>query len=112
MARKRKPKLPPPAAPAESQASVFFTVGWSLCVLATLIGTVTAGLVWLVVRNRPENEAGLALAQLMHFSAIVTGCASLFLLPVVYKVRREPPPLVLIGLSLLVAAAPILAAVL
>lgn len=109
---KRRRKQRPPAAPPESQASVFVTVGWSLSVITTLACASIALAVWLVVRDRADNETPLLFVRLMHFSSIVTGFFSLFLLPVVLKVRPEPPPASLVALAAAIAALPILAALL
>ena len=61
-------------------------------------------------RDSENNRELMLLVQLLHFSAIVTGCLSLLILPAVLKVRREPPPASLIALAAIVAVLPIVAA--
>jgi hypothetical protein len=107
---KKKKRRPP--APSESQASIVVTVGWMLSVMTTLVCAAVALLVWLVVRERPDSGSAMVLVRLLHFSAVVTACVSLALLPAVIKIRREPPPLSLVVFSAMVAALPILAALL
>jgi hypothetical protein len=86
------------------------TVGWMLSVMTTLVCAVVAALVWLVMRERAEAASAMVLVRLLHFSAVVTACISLALLPVVIKIRREPPPVSLVLFAAIVAALPILAA--
>ena len=71
-----------------------------------------AAAVGLVVKDRPADDLSLVFVRLLHFSAIVTGFLSLVLLPVVLKVRRDPPPRSFIVFSIVVAALPMLAALL
>jgi hypothetical protein len=111
VARKKRRKQPA-GRPVESQASLIFTVAWTLSVMTTLIFAGLAALGWLVVRNRPDNDTMLAFVQLLHFSSLVTGFVSLLLLPVVFKVRREPPPPGFVAFAIVVAVLPILAALL
>ena len=106
---KQKRNRKPPAGPPESRVSVFVTVAWTLSVMTTLVCAGVALLVWLSVRSRGDNETALLFAGLLHFSAVVTGFASLFLLPVVFKVRPEPPPLGLVVGGVVIAVLPIAA---
>ena len=108
----KKKRRQPPSIPPESPASLFITIGWTLSVLMTLGCSLAAALIWLVVKDRPSDDTSLLFVRLLHFSAIVTGFVSLVLLPIVLKVRREPPPRSFVVFAILVAALPMLAALL
>ena len=107
---KKKRRRPPAAAPAESPVSMAVTVAWMLSVMTTLVLAIVAALIWLVAKDRADNQTALTFARLLHFSAIVTAFISLAMLPVVLKVRREPPPLSVAVFAVIVAALPIVAA--
>ena len=109
MAKKKK-KQPAPVVPPESPASVAVTVSWMLTVMTTLVCTAMALLVWLAVRERPENSVGLMFAGYLHFAAVAAAFVSLALLPAVYKVRRDAPPTSIVVFALLAASLPIVAA--
>jgi hypothetical protein len=81
-----------------------------LSVMTTLACSAIALLVWLAVRDRADNDYAMLWARLLHFSAIITACLSLVLLPVVYKVRRDAPPTSLVIVSVVAAVLPIVAA--
>lgn len=107
---KKKRQRRRPAGPPEIPVSVFLTVGWTLSVLTTVACSATSLLVWLVAKDRAGDDAALTFARLMHFSSVVTGLVSLLLLPIVLKVRREPPPLGFVLFAMVAAVMPILAA--
>ncbi len=107
--RKQRAKTAPPG-PPESPASLFVTVGWSICVLTTFACTVAAGLGEWLLRDRPPSDVAVAIVQVLRFGAVVTAAMSLLLTPVAYRVRREPPPLGFVMIALVVSAVAILAA--
>ncbi len=112
MARKKKAKQRDrQAAPrgVESPASLFVTVGWSLTVLTTLACTAAGGLGEWLLRDRPSTDPAAIFVQLLRVSGAVTAVVSLLLLPVVYRVRREPPPMGLVTFAIVVAFVAILA---
>ncbi len=108
--KRRQPAVP--AGPSETQASIVVTVAWTMTVMTTLVCAAAAAILWLVARERVNNRDLMLLVYLLHFSAIVTACVSLALLPVMLKVRRVPPPPSLIVVAVGIAALPILAALL
>jgi len=103
------PIAPPPQA-AETKAADAITVGWMLTVVSALLcelGAACSG--WYVALHSQSQRMAL-LHGLLLFSAEVVGLASLLMIPVVYRVRRvPPPPSVTIG-SVVIGAAPIIAA--
>ena len=92
--------------PNESQASKAVTVGWSLSVIMVLACVLLALAARLLSWAQPASERLPVLEQFALGSACVIGAVSLLLVPVVYKVRRIPPPLGLAVFGVLVAAAP------
>jgi len=85
------------------------TVGWMLSMVTTLLCEVGA----LVVRaalfrdGQPLSNAVSAMFAMLLFSAFVVGIASLLLIPVVYKVRRDPPPRSITIAVVIIGAAPL-----
>lgn len=115
MAKKKKPKnrdKQPRAVVAESPASLFFTVGWSVSVLVTLAFLVTASVGELIVGNRPAGDSASAFVQLLRWSGVVTAAVSLALIPVVYRVRPTRPPTGFLVFAVVVAFLAILSALL
>lgn len=92
----------------ESQASKAMTVGWSLSVVMVLVCALMAGAARLLYWAQPESEMLPVLEEFAFMSAVVIGIVSLLLLPLVYKVRRIPPPLGLAVFGAVVAAAPLI----
>jgi hypothetical protein len=107
---KKKPKERPdtPYEANETQASKAVTVGWSLSVVMVLVSALMAGAARLFYWAQPESDLLPALEAFAFVSAVVIGIASLILLPIVYKVRRIPPPTGLAVFGAIVAAAPLL----
>jgi hypothetical protein len=91
----------------ESQASKAVTVGWSLSVVMVLVCALMAGAARLLFWAQPDSEMLPVLEAFAFMSAVVIGIASLLLLPIVYKVRRIPPPLGLAVFGAIVAASPL-----
>ena len=115
MAKKKKPKnreKQPRTIVAESPASLFFTVGWSVSVLVTLAFLVTASLGELIVGNRPAGDTASAFVQLLRWSGVVMAVVSLALIPVVYRVRPARPPTGFLVFAIVVAFLAILSALL
>lgn len=92
--------------PNESQASKALTVGWSLSVIMVLACILMALAARLLSWALPDSERLPILEEFALGSACLIGAASLLLVPVVYKVRRIPPPLGLAVFGVVVAAAP------
>jgi hypothetical protein len=90
--------------------SLFATVGWSVSVLTALGCVVAAGLGEWLLQGRPASDTAVALVKVLRFAAAVTAVTALLLTPVVYHVRREPPPLGLVMIALVISAVAILAA--
>jgi hypothetical protein len=106
--RRKKNKLsaaPPPV--AEEQSTEIVTVCWTLSVVMALVFDLGAALARLYVRQNPENEMAAMFSGLVFFSAAVVGVVSLALLPIVLKLRREPPPRGFVMFAIAVGVAPL-----
>ncbi len=112
--KKKKKKADRRAAatrPAETRTSEAATIAWTLTVITVLgcdIGAIAASF---YTGARPDSVLIAALFESLMFAAVAIGIISLMLLPVVLKVRRQPPPRAFTVFAVLVAAAPIVAVV-
>jgi hypothetical protein len=81
----------------ESRASVAVTVAWMLTLLISGIALFVAGIIFVVTQTvalAPVASRNLAaLEGLLTIIAAITGLLCLVLTVVVYRVRREPPPI-------------------
>jgi hypothetical protein len=110
VAKKRKQKRQRTRVPAgveDSRAEVI-TVAWMLAMMTTLGAELVGGLLRLAL-SRFESAATspVALANLMLFSAAVTGLFCLSLTPLVYRFRRVPPPTAVTVLAVTVSILPL-----
>ena len=90
----------------ESQSSKAVTIVWSLSVVMVLACTLMAVAARLLLWALPNADKLPVLEAFALFAACVVGVVSLVLLPVVYRVRRIPPPMGLVVFGVMVAAAP------
>ena len=111
MATKQR-RRPPPAEPRETRAAEASTIAWMLTVMTTLLCESGAVVVWLIARGKEDAEQALVLMHFLHFSSIVTAVLSLVLLPIVLKTRHVAPPKTIAAFAVVVAALPILVALL
>jgi hypothetical protein len=94
---------------AETQAAEATTVAWTVSVTTVLLCDIAAALVHLYGRAFPEAHGANTFKGLLLISAAAIGGVSLAILPVVFRVRRTPPPSGVTVFAVCVAAAPILA---
>lgn len=80
----------------ESRDSVALTVVWLLTALATAIALAVVLIGKLLLRQFPPESNGAQpfgfVPDLFLLMATITGIICLTLTPVVYRVRRDPPP--------------------
>jgi hypothetical protein len=100
-----------PEASAESRTSDAATVCWTVSITTLVMCNIAAVAAQLYARGRPEARGALMLGEMLLISGAVIGVVSLVLLPVVYRVRRLPPPPGLVVFAVCAAVAPILAVV-
>ena len=85
------------------------TVGWPVCLTAVLLCDLVAIMVHLVM---PLFFAGIhwpVFENLMLFSGSLIGLFCLILVPVVYRVRRVPPPIGIVIFAIFISTSPIVA---
>lgn len=109
--RKRLPNLgdKPDNTPAETQAGEATTVAWTVSVTMALLCDIATASAHLYGRAFPEARSALVFKEFLLFAAAAIGCVSLAILPIVFRVRRAPPPPGVTVFAVCVAAAPILA---
>ena len=110
--KKKKRPLSPPQAPSEPQAAEAATVAWMLSVMTTFACSIVAGILWLLVHDQGPESSTMLFVWFLHFSSVVTALISLALAVVVLKMRRTHPPLGITIAALLIAALPLLVALL
>jgi len=98
-------------APVETRASESLTVFWAVTVLMVLVTNLVAISAHFYLATNPAAENMALLKGLLLFTGSLVGSVSLVLLPILYRVRRVPPPPALAAFGACVAAAPIMAVV-
>ena len=118
MSKKKKQKNnqktnPPTEAtlPVETRTSESLTVLWAMTVLMVLVMNLACiGAHYYLVAN-PDAEKMRLLKGLLLFTGSLVGGLSLIVLPILYRIRKVPPPSGLAVFGACVAVAPILAAI-
>ena len=98
--------------PTETKGSETLTVFWTLTVLMVLISNLMTVAVHYYLLAHPEAEKLALLKGLLLFAGSLVGGVSLIVLPILYRVRKVPPPPGLAVFGACVGAAPILAVLL
>lgn len=116
-ARKQMPnrpskRKPSPDVPQESRAAEALTVFWMLTMMATLAAELASAAVWGLLQLAGKAEdlpaaVGL-LPGLLMLIAVTTGILCLLLTPLAWHVRRQPPPLGVVVLAVVIGASPLL----
>lgn len=97
--------------PAESRGAEVLTIAWTVALTTVVLCDLVAVAAHLYVAAFPAAPRMQLLEGLMLFGGSVIGVVCLALVPVVYRVRRLPPPPGIVIFGVLVALAPILATV-
>lgn len=108
----RRPLLSPRAiAGEESRGSVAVTVSWMLTLLATAGGMLVAVICFSLSQSlqmTPQQvEVMGLLSAVMTIVAAATGFLCLVLTVVVYRVRRDPPPIAITVAAVFVSCLPL-----
>lgn len=109
--RQRKAKAKKRAAareaiPAESQTGEAATIAWTVAVTMTLACDLTAAGAHLLVNDSEWSRVVALFRDLLLFGGAVIGAMVLVLIPVVYRLRRVPPPNGFTAFAVCVALAP------
>lgn len=107
--RRKKPRDPDARRTGETPTADAATVAWTLATSTALLCDLAAVAGHLIAVNRPDAPGPAMFRELMLFSAAVSGLATLILTPLVYRVRRTPPPTGFTIFAVCVAVAPMLA---
>ncbi len=107
MAKKTKRRSTPPT--TEPRAVEALTVAWCLSVITVFLCDLGSACAWFYLRVDPGAERMQVLAGLLLFAAVVTGVVALVLIPVVCRLRSEPPPRGFLVFAVLVSVAPLIA---
>jgi hypothetical protein len=109
MSKKRKARVPRQSPPNdETRTAEVATVAWTMCWLTTLL--CLAGAVFAALLHRFLVPAGGIdlLGRLLIFGGAVTGLCGLMLLPLVFRLRRKPPPRQIVLFAVAVCLIPLL----
>jgi hypothetical protein len=101
----------PPTAPAETQAAVAATVAWTVATTMGFACNIVAIGAHLFAGANPGQPGPAMFRDMLLLAGVVTGLVVLSLLPVVYRLRRLPPPTGYAVFAVCVATAPIVALV-
>lgn len=99
--RQTREELPP-----ETQAADAMTIGWMLALLTSLICQVAAIAANWISLASPRLGGLKNFGAMLFFAATVIGLVVVALIPVLYKVRKTPPPKAIVGFAIVVAIAP------
>lgn len=97
------------AEPKESPTADAATVAWTVAVTMVVVCDFAAVAAHWYVLGNPAAKGAAMFGGLMLFGGAVIGTAALVLLPIVYRVRRAPPPTGFTVFAVCASAAPILA---
>jgi len=96
----------------ESRPAVALTVAWMLSCMSTAVGILTILALQLLMLAFPVAQGGKhPLAQVsgvLLFVALITGVVCLAFTPLVYRVRKAPPPSSITAGAILIGIAPII----
>ena len=106
---KKRRTTKPPLDAMETRQAVALTVVWTLAVTTTFLCDIGAAVSRLWLAANPEAAGAAFVSGMLLFAAVVISLLVLGLLPIVLRIRRQPPPRGYIVFAVLVAVAPILA---
>jgi len=109
LAAKKKARVTTPHFPPEERRAEAATVGWMLCVLFTLCAEGVGLAARIVLAYSAADQAPKAwvlLPDITLVMGLVTGTVSLALTPVVYKLRKTPPPAAITVVAILLGLTP------
>jgi hypothetical protein len=107
--RKRPPIQGKQTEPFETKTAETITVAWTVALTTVLLCDLGTVIAHTYVATHPLAQRMDMLGGLLLFAGALAGPMLIGLLPVLYRVRRVAPPPGLVGFSILIAAAPILA---
>lgn len=109
--KKKRRRQPYVAITPETRASEAITIAWTVTVTTVLLCDIAIIAAHFYIINAPDAKRMELLRGLMLLGGSLVGLMSLMLLPVLYRVRKVPPPRGLVVFSICAALAPILAVI-
>ena len=107
--RKKHPVNRPTEELAENRTSVAVTVCWTVTLTTLFFSNLAAIVAHLFVLASPPAERMAMLREMLLYAGVLVGLLSLGLVPLVYRLRRTPPPSGLVAFGVCLALAPMLA---
>ncbi len=104
--RKKRSLVVPPL---ETRASEAITVAWTVTITMTLLCDLVIIAAHFYLTTYPEATQIELLRGLMLLGGSLVGIMSLIILPILYRVRKFPPPRGLVIFGICVAIAPLAA---
>jgi hypothetical protein len=115
MAKKKKKSPPPPAGPEfppEERTAEAATILWMLTALFTFCAELIGLLAKVYLVNVPELDESMQRLLLLPYITlgigVVSGILCLLLTPVVYRLRKTPPPPLITVFAVLIGSAPLM----
>lgn len=108
-AKAKKHAAARPAAPNESQSGEAATIAWTVAVTMTLACDLTAAGAHFFVDGSEWSRVVALFRDLLLFGGAAIGALTLVLIPVVYRLRRVPPPNGFTAFAVCVSLAPVIA---
>ncbi|MEQ8210121.1 MAG: hypothetical protein RH917_09840 [Lacipirellulaceae bacterium] len=109
--KQRKRPQPQPFDPDETRGSVAVTVAWMVSLTMTLVSVLCTMLASWYLSAHPDSKKMPIFKELMLSGGALVGLICLVLLVIVYKVRRNAPPMGLAVFAACVAIAPVVAVI-
>lgn len=107
-AARKKERAPDGSRSGESPTADAATVAWTLAASTVLLCNLGVVVGHLLAVNQPDARGPAMLRELLLFAGAVVGLLTLILVPVVYRVRRVPPPVGFTVFAVCAAVAPML----
>ena len=102
MAKHPRSKAKGQKSSGETRAADTLTVVWVMLTLTTLLCELSTAAAATLARTMASPSVQV-LSQLLFFAALVAGITGLIILPFVLRIRRQPPPQVVVVASVVTA---------
>jgi hypothetical protein len=87
-------------------------VGWTVSITMVLACDIAAAAAHYYYRSHPQARGVGLFGELLLATGAIIGMVSLMMAPLVYRIRRTPPPIGLVVFAVCAALAPLLAVLL
>ncbi len=90
----------------ETRAAEAVTVAWTLSVMTTLMCEIAALGLRAIAQGAPQGNSLYVLSGMLFLSSVIIGLVATALIPLVHRLRRDPPPRGFTAFALLICLAP------